>query len=68
VVKTNFRDKYHENYRHISTRILPPNLSQLPFHHKDPFDRILLSQAMTEGFPLLNNDTKFAAYGLNVIW
>lgn len=44
------------------------NLSQLPFHHKDPFDRILLSQAMTEGFPLLSNDTKFAAYGLNVIW
>ena len=44
------------------------NLSQLPFHHKDPFDRILLSQAMTEGFSLLSQDTKFAAYGAQVVW
>ena len=44
------------------------HLSQLPFHHKDPFDRLLISQAMTEGLALLSNDTKFAAYGANVIW
>ena len=44
------------------------NLSQLPFYHKDPFDRILLSQAMTEGFSLLSQDTKFAAYGAQVVW
>lgn len=44
------------------------NLSQLPFHHKDPFDRMLLSQAMTEDVALLSQDSKFAAYGANVIW
>ncbi len=44
------------------------NLSQLPFHHKDPFDRMLLSQAMTEGFSLLSKDTMFAAYPVKVIW
>jgi PIN domain nuclease of toxin-antitoxin system len=44
------------------------HLSQLPFHHKDPFDRLLISQAITEGLALLSNDTKFAAYGANVIW
>lgn len=44
------------------------HLSQLPLHHKDPFDRLLISQAITEGFSLLSNDTKFAAYGANVIW
>ncbi|MFN7930149.1 MAG: type II toxin-antitoxin system VapC family toxin [Blastocatellia bacterium] len=44
------------------------NVGQLPFHHKDPFDRLLISQARTEGFSLLSNDTKFAAYGANVIW
>ena len=44
------------------------NLSQLPFHHKDPFDRTLLSQAMTDGFSLLSKDTMFAAYPVKVIW
>ncbi|HEX4951649.1 MAG TPA: type II toxin-antitoxin system VapC family toxin [Blastocatellia bacterium] len=44
------------------------NLSQLPLHHNDPFDRMLLSQAITEGFSLLSQDSKFAAYGANVIW
>jgi PIN domain nuclease of toxin-antitoxin system len=44
------------------------NLSQLPFHHKDPFDRLLSSQAITEGFALLSQDSKVAAYGANVIW
>lgn len=44
------------------------NLDQLPFHHKDPFDRLLISQAITEGISLLSNDTKFASYAVNVIW
>ena len=44
------------------------NLSQLPLHHKDPFDRLLISQAITEGFSLLSNDTKLAAYAVPVIW
>lgn len=44
------------------------NLSQLPLHHKDPFDRLLLSQAITAGYSLLSQDSKFAAYGANVIW
>ncbi len=44
------------------------NLNQLPFHHKDPFDRMLLAQAMTESFSLLSKDTMFAAYPVNVIW
>lgn len=44
------------------------HLSQLPLHHKDPFDRLLISQAITEGFSLLSNDTKFAAYPVPVIW
>lgn len=44
------------------------NLNRLPLHHKDPFDRMLLSQAITEGFSLLSQDSKFAVYGANVIW
>jgi PIN domain nuclease of toxin-antitoxin system len=44
------------------------NLSQLPFHHKDPFDRIIISQAMTEGFSLLSKDAQISKYQVNVIW
>jgi PIN domain nuclease of toxin-antitoxin system len=44
------------------------NLSQLPFHHKDPFDRIIISQAMTEGFSLLSKDAQITKYQVNVIW
>ena len=35
----------------------------LPPIHADPFDRILVAQAMTEGFVLLSNDAKLKAYG-----
>ncbi|MEZ4312485.1 MAG: type II toxin-antitoxin system VapC family toxin [Polyangiaceae bacterium] len=35
----------------------------LPFHHRDPFDRLLLAQAITEGLVLLTADAAFAAYG-----
>ncbi len=44
------------------------NLSQLPFHHKDPFDRTLTSQAMTDDFALLSRDSQFSNYAVNVIW
>lgn len=52
----------HINQQHIY------NLSHLPFHHKDPFDRMLISQAMTEDFHLLSRDGKFSAYDVKVIW
>jgi PIN domain nuclease of toxin-antitoxin system len=43
-------------------------LDSLPFHHKDPFDRILLAQAKAEGADLLSNDPLLGAYPVNVIW
>ena len=37
--------------------------------HKDPFDRLLISQALAEGFPLVSSDDRFPAYGrLTVLW
>lgn len=35
----------------------------LPFHHRDPFDRMLVAQAMTEPFVLLTRDGVLANYG-----
>ena len=42
----------------------------MPFHHKDPFDRLLIAQAIREGIPILSKDSKFDAYSKNVnlIW
>ncbi|HZL35789.1 MAG TPA: type II toxin-antitoxin system VapC family toxin [Tepidisphaeraceae bacterium] len=47
-------------------------VSILPFphgdRHRDPFDRLLISQALVEGMILVSDDTKFAAYGVPVLW
>ena len=40
----------------------------LPHHHRDPFDRILASQAVVEGIPLLSKDATFDKYGVIRIW
>ena len=38
------------------------NIDGLPLLHKDPFDRLLLSQALSEGITLLTTDSSLAAY------
>jgi PIN domain nuclease of toxin-antitoxin system len=44
-------------------------LFELPMHHKDPFDRQIIAQAMAEGIPVVTSDRIFGAYeGLQVIW
>ena len=43
-------------------------LGQLPFHHKDPFDRLLIAQAVTETLPLVSADPALAAYPAQIIW
>lgn len=40
----------------------------LPFHHRDPFDRLIIGQALLEGFVLMGSDQHFDAYGCKVIW
>ena len=37
-------------------------LGTLPYHHKDPFDRMIISQAITNGYKILTNDNKFSLY------
>ena len=40
----------------------------LPMHHSDPFDRILIAQALEEGLPILTADPQFSRYPVKVIW
>src|SRR4051812_43506517 len=43
-------------------------VGQLPWHHRDPFDRLLVVQATVEGAVVVTNDAKIAAYGVPVVW
>ena len=51
--------------------IEPPHLdylSSLPFHHKDPFDRLMIAQSFSEDIPIVTKDSAFGAYGVRTIW
>jgi PIN domain nuclease of toxin-antitoxin system len=40
----------------------------LPGHHRDPFDRLIVAQALVEGIPIVSSDAIFDAYGVRRIW
>ncbi len=43
-------------------------LDKLPQHHKDPFDRIIISQTMAENFVVLSDDAMFKKYPVTISW
>jgi PIN domain nuclease of toxin-antitoxin system len=43
-------------------------VTTLPWHHKDPFDRLLVAQAIVEGIPLLSVDGNLDPYGVQRLW
>jgi PIN domain nuclease of toxin-antitoxin system len=43
-------------------------VAELPFHHRDPFDRMLAAQSLVEGVPLLSIDAVFDGYGVDRRW
>ena len=55
-------------------RVLPVDwthaaaVEKLPFHHRDPFDRLLVAQAVAEGLLLVSADPEFRAYKVKLIW
>jgi PIN domain nuclease of toxin-antitoxin system len=55
-------------------RVLPietqhlTKLTDLPFHHRDPFDRLLVSQAIHENMPICTSDRHFRSYDVRVVW
>ncbi|MGD1929223.1 MAG: type II toxin-antitoxin system VapC family toxin [Leptolyngbyaceae cyanobacterium] len=43
-------------------------VSTLPFHHRDPFDRLLCAQALVEKIPIISTDGVFDRYGVERQW
>lgn len=43
-------------------------IERLPFHHRDPFDRLIVAQAMHEGMHLISRDEQLDAYPVTRIW
>ena len=52
------------SYRHAS------KVAELPIHkdHGDPFDRLLIAQALVEGLPIVSHDSAFDRYPVSLIW
>jgi PIN domain nuclease of toxin-antitoxin system len=64
-----------EAAENLGVRILPYTaehafrLFELPLHHRDPFDRQIIAQALVEKIPVITPDDKFERYaGLKIIW
>ncbi len=43
-------------------------LDNLPSHHKDPFDRLLIAQSEVENLTIVTLDPEFSAYGAKILW
>ena len=43
-------------------------VEHLPWHHRDPFDRMLVAQAVAEGAALVSHDEALLPYGVNLVW
>ena len=43
-------------------------VNTLPHFHRDPFDRLLIAQSLTEGLPLISNDAAFDSYRVQRLW
>jgi PIN domain nuclease of toxin-antitoxin system len=43
-------------------------VEKMPFHHRDPFDRLLIAQALTEKLIIVSADRVFFDYGVKVLW
>lgn len=61
MTRTNF-EFLHDTDEHLAT------LAGLPFHHRDPFDRMIVAQAMTENIPVVSADTAFDPYPVTRLW
>ena len=72
--KTTLRELVDDEINRNRIELLPISLSHiyalsnLPPHHRDPFDRMLIAQSLDANLQIISIDEKFDAYGINRIW
>lgn len=54
--------QYDIAFKHVA------RVASLPFHHRDPFDRLLAAQALEDRLPVVSHDRVFRRYGVERIW
>jgi PIN domain nuclease of toxin-antitoxin system len=68
------REFYVAHLDALKARPLAVNLEhslamlKLPLHHRDPFDRLLIAQALEEGLTLVSRDEVFGSYAVETAW
>ena len=69
-----FPELVRQHVRRNAMRVLPigpahlVEVVRLPFYHKDPFNRLIIAQAVAEGVPVLSRDGVFNQYPVAVLW
>ena len=43
-------------------------VAELPFHHRDPFDRLIIAQGLVERIPIVSGGPDFKTYGARIVW
>jgi PIN domain nuclease of toxin-antitoxin system len=67
-------DYFEQHRQSLGAAIHPLNINhsyrlfRLPPHHKDPFDRMLIAQAIEDGLTVVTPDRAFRAYAVQTIW
>jgi PIN domain nuclease of toxin-antitoxin system len=62
-------EKIEQGYRVLGVSwVHAARVEGLPWYHRDPFDRLLAAQALTERCPLVTRDRVFRKYGVDVVW
>jgi PIN domain nuclease of toxin-antitoxin system len=73
-IKTALQDLIESQQRDNEVEILQITtehilaLDGLPFHHKDPFDRLLIAQSKVENLTIVTLDPEFPAYSAKLLW
>ena len=58
----------------LNLQILPINLNhinkliELPYHHRDPFDRLIIAQSIVEDLTVISKDNNFSLYPAKILW
>jgi PIN domain nuclease of toxin-antitoxin system len=73
-IREEFADFFSRQMTQNGFTVLPITLehaaivAKLPVHHRDPFDRLLVAQAMWEGIPIISADRELDPYPVKRIW